>query len=135
LGQHGKYGMLKDEMAVYRHQTGIWSKQNEKLKSLKFLLSLILIQNVFYKSSKSKISEILEFRIRNLFYWLLPTLNSDDLNILRKNQLTNTKVDDLLLKYVHELQQKTIEKYSLIQLLCIIVFRLYKVINRKLKGK
>jgi glycosyltransferase involved in cell wall biosynthesis len=135
LGQHGKYGMLKDEMAVYRHQTGIWSKQNEKMKSLKFLLSLILIQNVFYKSSKSEINEILEFRIRNLFYRLLPTLNSDDLNVLRKNQLTNVKVDDLLLKYVHELQEKTIEKYSLIQLLRIIVFRLYKVINRKLKGK
>lgn len=64
LGQQGKYVMLKDEMAVYRHQTGIWSSENIHNRNIKWILTLLLIHQTIRDDSKTDIKDALYSRIK-----------------------------------------------------------------------
>lgn len=112
LAQHGKIGKLNDTMAVYRHQTGIWSNLQIKDRSLKMLFTLLLIRKVM--AQQTGIISIVDNRIKHQFYALLPELTIDDLAYLRSTTENSKMLDRFLLgkiKY-HNLNQLYTSPYT-----------------------
>jgi glycosyltransferase involved in cell wall biosynthesis len=122
LGQYGKYGMVKDEMAVYRHQTGIWSKQHEQSRSLKTLLTLLLIYQSL-NDTQNQIGKILINRINIHFRTLLLALSDDDLQQLRTSKVTSQLVDQMMLEIMTAYKNNQIENINNLTLIKVFIKR------------
>jgi glycosyltransferase involved in cell wall biosynthesis len=122
LGQYGKYGMLKDEMAVYRHQTGIWSKQHEQTRSLKTLLTLLLIYQSL-NDTQTHIRKILVNRIKIHFRTLLLSLSDNELQQLRTSKETSQLVDQMMLEIMTEFKNNQIGNINNLTLIKVFIKR------------
>lgn len=122
LGQYGKYGMLKYEMAVYRHQTGIWSKQHEQTRSLKTLLTLLLIYQSL-NDTQTHIRKILVNRIKIHFRTLLLSLSDNELQQLRTSKETSQLVDQMMLEIMTEFKNNQIGNINNLTLIKVFIKR------------
>jgi glycosyltransferase involved in cell wall biosynthesis len=124
LAQHGKIGKLEDMMAIYRHQTGIWSTLDIKAMRLNWFFTLMLISNVTLLDSKIK--EIIDRRIKQSAFQLLSGLSSFDLPYLRANIKTAELTDELLIQALNYYKQNQVSNTPSKELVKIILNRIVR---------
>jgi glycosyltransferase involved in cell wall biosynthesis len=117
LGVYGNYGMLKDEMGVYRYQTGVWSQHSKQYRNLNTLLTLLLIHESL-AVSLNHIKNILYERIKKYFNALLPFLSEKELQRIRIDNEISELIDKLILElfiinqkgHIHNIDNLTLFK-------------------------
>lgn len=117
LAQYGNIGFINAEMAVYRHQTGFFSKLSQKKRGVDTLLTFSLIRNVL-QGKVPGIEEILTKRMYILFNGLVPDLTREDMVILFNNdRILNDSVLLGQLKYYRNHYVNNIKASSLLKYL------------------
>jgi hypothetical protein len=132
LAQHGKIKKLEDTMAIYRNGVGIFSGHSSFNRSLKFLLTLFLIQSAV--SENPTLVELLNQRIKNTFNYLLHQMTEKDLLFLRVNNNISENIDHILLDLLNkmhiDLRQAHIEKLGNTNFRTLIKHILNRIINK-----
>jgi glycosyltransferase involved in cell wall biosynthesis len=129
LGVFGKYGMINDEMAVYRNSVGVWSVQSNQTRSYKFMLTMILMKSCFQKAN-THIFDILDNRIICQLKHLLNTLTVDEINSLRINSDISKQIDEYLLRILSEERNMSIGNISTKNICKYLLYRMKKKLIR-----
>ncbi len=126
LSQYGKLKYIDEAMAVYRIQVGVWSKQSERYRNLKFLLTLILITKSL-DTSRDYIKKILFHRIIEEFDILIEFLSEKELLQFRISDEINELMDEILLKKLNFYKNNQVQNINTLTLIKVVGNR---VLNR-----
>jgi glycosyltransferase involved in cell wall biosynthesis len=97
LGNYGKYGYLKDSMAVYRQGVGVWSSLSRKKSILGFTITLIYVKAYFSIRAEFILGDIIKDRIVFGLYSIIDDLSIKDFEPILSNEIINKELIEPLM--------------------------------------
>ena len=131
ISEYGKIGQLTEKMAIYRHNSGLWSKQTNVKRNFQFCLTLSLLSNYFSEKNPN-IALILEKRAYLIFNNIAVYLSAEDLKSFRVNNEINAFIDKMIINTIQEYDSDRIIKSKWQKLIKILFQRVIKKITKKI---